>query len=259
MKRSRGWKSRTPRLSSRKKIFLFVFLLVLLFSMQSFVYIEKNIRPPLMNLAKIRLKQVATEAINSAITDQISRSTDYKKLIDWRTDHNGKVNGFVLNYAEHMRITADAIHIVQNSLNRLKSMPDKIPLGEAFNSAILASFGPDIPIRLQPLGAVQVNLNTRYQNAGINMILVEVYMHIVTHVTIVIPFHTEPEMVETELPISYVLVVGDVPTYYFDNQGNPVGNYAGQSPGISLPNVAIPPMEKNDSTGNTPPTEEKAH
>ncbi len=58
-------------------------------------------------------------------------------------------------------------------------------------------------------------------DVGINMVLVEVYIRVIEEVAIVIPFDLEPEVVETEIPISYLLVVGDVPMYYYDGKGQP--------------------------------------
>jgi sporulation protein YunB len=213
----------------------------MLFTVQMFIYIEKNLKPPLASLAKIRIKQMATQSINSAISDRIAQNTNFEKLIDWRTDKNGKTTGFMLNYSEHMKITADTIKTVQNQLNTLQSFPEHIPLGQALKSPILASFGPNIPIKFVPAGAVKVDLSTRYQNAGINMLLVEVYLRIIAEVTIIIPMDTIPEVVETELPISYALVVGDVPTYYFDGKGNPLNTNPPLPSGLSLPKVLSSP------------------
>lgn len=240
MKRRR-FRSRNPNKARKRRIFLFVVFLSALFSLQSFIFIEKNLKPPLMNLAKVRIKQIATQSINKAISDRISSGTNYEKLIEWKTDSAGKISGFVLNYAEHMKITSDTITTVQSQLAELKGMPEHIPVGMAMGSAILASFGPDIPIRLVPAGSVKVDLSTRYQNAGINMILVEVYIKIIAEVTVIIPFDSEPELVETEIPISYVLVVGDTPMYYMDNKGNPVNGSAPLPPSVTLPNLKMAP------------------
>jgi sporulation protein YunB len=237
----RKWHSSGTRKSSRKKIIFFFLLTVMLFSLQSFIYIERNLKAPLMNLAKIRVKQIATQSINKGISQQVSQGTNFEKLIDWKMDKNDKISGFMLNYAEHMKITSSTIDTVQKLLDNLKSTHEHIPLGQAMNSVILASFGPDIPVRLVPAGAVKVDLNTRVQNAGINMILVEVYIHITVDVTIIIPFDSEPEIVETEIPISYVLVVGDTPMYYVDGKGNPLGNSGSLPPGINLPNLKMTP------------------
>ncbi|MCL6456805.1 MAG: sporulation protein YunB [Gorillibacterium sp.] len=244
----RGWKSRRPQSGGRKRIVWLLLLVFLASFVQSFIFVEKNLRPPLMNLAKIRLKQLATQSINAAITDHISQEANFDRLIDWKTDKDGKVTGFMLNYAEHMRITSNTINRVQTLLTDMKTMPEHIPLGMAMNSAIFASFGPDIPIRLEPAGAVKVDLSTRYQDAGINMILVEVYIRIIAELTIIIPFDTEPEVVETELPISYLLVVGDTPMYYYDNKGNPLGDSEPLPPSVSLPNLNIPSIDEGTGT-----------
>lgn len=223
-----------------KRKVLLILVILMLFLFQAYLYVDRNLREPLMSLAKVRIKQMATQSINSAISDRLTQTTNFEKLIDWRTDKNGKITGFMLNYAEHMKITADTVRTVEQQLKALEEFPEQIPLGQAMNSPILASFGPDIPIKLTPAGAAKVDLNTRYQNAGINMILVEVYIRIAVEVTVIIPLDAVPEVVETELPISYSLVVGDVPTYYYDGKGNPVGQSNPLPPGVTLPDLKLP-------------------
>jgi sporulation protein YunB len=216
-------------------MWLIILLVTAFCLMQGFAYVDKKMKPPIMHLAKIRVKQIATEAINKAITAQVSEGKSTEGLIDWKTDTAGKVSGFMLNYDEHMRITASTMNIVQSTLQNVHMLKEKIPLGQALGSPVLASFGPSIPVRIEPQGAVKVDLNTRQQNAGINMILVEVYIHIIAEVAVVVPFDMEPETVDTEIPISYLLVVGDVPMYYYDNQGKPVGSNGSNAPAIALP------------------------
>lgn len=233
----RGFYGRPPRRKRRRRVVFLLLLITMAFALQSFIFVEKNLKPPLMNLAQVRVKQIATQAINSAITDRLSQGANYDKLIEWQRDNNGNVSSFVLNYAEHMRITADTVSTVQNQLLQLKSMPEHIPLGQAMGSALLASFGPKVPVRLVPMGSAQVSLNTRYENAGINMILVEVYIRIIAEVSVIIPFDSKPEVVETEIPVTYVLVVGGTPMYYMDNKGNPVGGSSALPPSVSLPQL----------------------
>lgn len=193
-----------------------------------------------MHLAKIRVKQIATQAINRAITDQVMRGRELDKLIEWKTDSRGKVTSFVLNYNEHMRITSETVDIVESSLKNIHEISDKIPLGQALGSPLIASFGPRIPVKMEPQGAVKVELNTRPMDVGINMVLVEVYIKVTEEVAIVIPFDLEPEVVETQIPISYLLVVGDVPMYYYDGKGQPVGANREKAPALSLPMQSVP-------------------
>jgi sporulation protein YunB len=253
----RRWRSRPTGKARLKRNVLLILVILMLFLLQAYLYVDRNLREPLINLAKIRIKQIATQSINSAISDRLTQTTNFEKLIDWRTDKNGKITGFMLNYAEHMKITADTVRTVEQQLKALEAFPEQIPLGQAMDSPILSSFGPDIPIKLTPAGAAKVDLNTRYQNAGINMILVEVYIKIAVEVTVIVPLISAPEVVETELPISYSLVVGDVPTYYFDGKGNPVGQSAPLPPGVTLPNVNMPGNGTGSGAGTGATTDKK--
>jgi sporulation protein YunB len=188
-----------------------------------------------MHLAKIRVKQIATEAINEAITSQVTLGQDFDQLVNWKMDTSGKVSGFMLNYAEHMKITSNTFKVVQDTLNNVHQLSEHIPVGMALGSPLLASFGPGVPVRIEPQGAAKVELSTRQRDAGINMILVEVYIHVSVDVAVVIPFDMEHEMVDTEIPISYLLVVGDVPMYYYNSKGQPVGGNGEEAPNISIP------------------------
>lgn len=228
-----GGNTRKPR--SRRKFWLITSLIIIVLILQALRYVELHMKPPIQHLAHIRVKQIATESINKAITSQVADGGNAEELIDWKTDKNGKISGFMLNYAEHMRITSQAAEVIQTTLQDLHNRTEHIPLGQALGSPLIASYGPNIPIKIEPQGAVKVELNTRQKNAGINMILVEVYIHIVTEVAVVIPFDMEPQIVDTEIPVSYLMVVGDVPMYYYDNQGQPVGANGNSAPGIAIP------------------------
>lgn len=231
----------------RRRFWIIFSLLFILAVLQGLRYVEQHLKPPILHLAQIRVKQIATEAINKAIGSQVADTGNAEELIDWKTDKNGKISGFMLNYKEHMRITSQAAEVIQSTLQQLRNQTEHIPLGQALGSSLIASYGPDVPIKIEPQGAVKVELNTRQKDAGINMILVEVYIHIVTEVAVVIPFDMKPQVVDTEIPVSYLMVVGDVPMYYYDNQGQPVGANGSSAPGIAIP---APPASEEKS-GNT--------
>jgi sporulation protein YunB len=230
-------------------------MVVILAAIQSFIYVDRHLRIPMMNVAKVRMNQVATQAINQAITEQVASQASFDKLIDWKTSGEGKISGFMLNYSEHMKITAETIDTVSRTLYDLQHLKESIPIGHALGSAILSSYGPRVPVQFEPVGATQVQLNTRQSSIGINNTLVEVYIKVVTEISIIIPFDTEPQKVEAEIPVSYLLVVGDVPMYYYDNKGNPVGDSAGSAPNISVPlggEEGPQGTKRQEESGNVP-------
>jgi sporulation protein YunB len=253
MTKNRGVKMRRRKFRSRSKkgrkrrIFFFTLIIAVFLILQSFIYIEKNLREPLMSIAQMRIKQIATQSINRAITERVAQDPDINRLIDWQFDRNGKTTGFMINYSEHMRITSDAVQIVQRTLEQLQQRQEYVPIGQALNSPILASIGPDVPIRLVPAGAVKVDLSTRQKDAGINMVLVEIYLRIITEVAVIIPFDSGTEIVQTDVPLSYLLVVGDVPMYYFDNKGRPLDAPGG---GVLPPTISLPEIRADAERGD---------
>lgn len=228
------WNGKQAKPKKKRRLFFIIFVIFILLTVQLFIYVDKHVKVPLMHLAKIRCRQIATQAVNRAIMNKMIHIPELNKLIEWKLDSHGKVKSFMLNYNEHMRITSEAVSIVQSSLKDIYQMNDKIPLGQALGSPLLASFGPHIPVKMEPQGVVKVELKTRPLNVGINMVLVEVYMKIIEEVSIVIPFDLESEIVETTIPVSYLLVVGDVPMYYYDGKGQPVGTNRDKAPPLSL-------------------------
>jgi sporulation protein YunB len=255
-----GWKSspirpikssRPIKPISRKKIFIFVLILMIIFTFASYVYLEENLQGPLMHVAKMHVKDIANRALNKAITDRIADEADPEKLINWIKDHQGRITGVSFDMAEHLKITSDAVKIAQNTMDELTNIPEHIPIGQAFDSAVIASFGPRMPVRFVPFGTVKADLDIKEKDAGINMQIIEIFVRITAEVTIIIPFDTKPETVFTEVPLSYILVVGDVPTYYFDNKGNPVGAIGNS--GAPAPSIALPPVN------TTPPEGKSTH
>lgn len=240
MRFRRGWRSRKRRPQSRRKIWIAVVIIAVIGFLQFFQYVERRMTGPIIHLAQIRVKQIATESINDAISAQVANQQQIGELIDWKTDDSGKITGFMLNYSAHMKVTSETIQTVRRTLEEVSRLSEHIPLGQALGSPILASFGPSIPIKIEPKGDVKVDLNTRRQDAGINMILVEVFLRVKTELAVVVPFDMESQAVETEIPVSYLLVVGDVPMYYYDSKGNPVGDNQ-----IDAPNIALPALPES--------------
>lgn len=231
----------------RKHVWLIAVLLLLFAIIQGMVFLDKELRGPLMFLAKIKVTQMATEAINTAITEQIAQSADADKLVQWKQNPEGKISGFIIDYKQQMSITSKTIQVVSAVLKEREDIPEKIPIGHALSSPFLSAIGPNVSVKFHPASAVKVDVDTRSTNAGINMLLVEVFVRIRTEIAIVIPFDQEPQAIETEIPLSYVMVVGDVPTYYYDNKGNPTGSGAAQAPVLTLPTKPEAAVQENHS------------
>jgi len=232
----------------RSHFWLIIVLLSIFATFQTIFWLDKYLRDPLMFLAKVRMTQMATEAVNQAMMDQANFGADSSKMIQWKTNADGKVTGAFIDYQEQTKITAKTIQIVQQTLEKQADLYARVPIGHALNSPFISSIGPSVAVHFHPASAVQAEVRTKQSSEGINTVLVEVFVHIQTEIAVLVPFDQDFTTLETDIPLSYMMVVGDVPAYYYDSKGNPVGSSAAQAPSIALPPVQQTPSGGTEST-----------
>ncbi|HBI04172.1 MAG TPA: sporulation protein YunB [Paenibacillaceae bacterium] len=231
------------RLSKRpiptKYLFLFTLILFLALVTQTFYYIDKRLAPTIREIARFKVEQLANHAINDTLSKNIMQGSDFRQLVEFQKDEQGQIQSALFNNNEYSRIVSETIQHISPILEKMESEPLKLPLGQVLQSNLLASLGPTIPVNLVPFGDVQVKMETRIQDSGINMVLYTAVLVIETKVKIIIPFSTEPATIHSELPISNAMIVGNVPQFYYDGKGNVVGS---EKPGVQAPTI-IPPVQ----------------
>ncbi|QDS36517.1 sporulation protein YunB [Brevibacillus brevis] len=208
-----GWKRR------RRRIFA-GFLLIMVALIVLFIVVERRVEPTLMLIAQAKAEQVAKLAITDAVTKRMSQQgLDVNEVVLMEKDENGSIKAVNFNFKEYSRIVGETTARIQNRLKEFEQehVQTTIPLGLATKNVFLEHLGPDIPVSFVPIGAVKTKLETGLKQAGINMVLVTVYIHVEVDLRVIIPFATKQQTVTTQIPVSEALIVGKVPTYLYDN------------------------------------------
>lgn len=239
---------------SFRTVFLISLTIFLVMSIQTFVYIERHLEPALKEIAQMRIKQLAVDAINEAVSKKIAESVDFRQLLEINEDQYGKIRGVHFNYNAQTRITGEVAKRVAEIMKDIERSQISVPLGQVLNSNILASIGPDIPITMVPYGAPLVTLSSLLQESGVNNVLVTIYVDIAVEVKVVIPFTTDSAVVRAAVPLTQIMVVGDVPYFYWDGRGNPMNDpdqdFSGQLPVV--PPFQVPPLQEERNPGQLP-------
>lgn len=230
--------------------FRYVFLLTLVFFVLSTTaglwIINKGLKPTLMDYAESQTVQIASLAINKAILETkvedinnvITKDTEtsltnfdtekiYKKL--------GETTQLILNNIkmaedgelEELQSMSD-IEIDVEEKNGEKGIIYYVPLGQATNNALLGNLGPRIPVRFNAIGHMESDIETEFEEVGINNIYIKVLIKLKVSVQIIIPFATKVAELEQKIPIALGILEGEVPQFYH-NGGT------GGAPSIELP------------------------
>jgi sporulation protein YunB len=227
-----GWRRRGRRL-------LALLLAVMAGLLALFVIVERRIEPTLMLIAAQKTDQMAKLAISDAVTKRLTQQgVDFNDIVVLEKDRDGNIMAVNFNFKQYARIVGETTSRIQTRLKEFEeeNVVVTVPLGLATKNVFLEHYGPEIPVSFVPVGSVKTRLETGLKQAGINMVLVTVYIWVEVDLRIVIPFATEQRTVTTQIPITEALIVGKVPDYLYNNPaGKPDVPLPRNAPNVTQP------------------------
>ncbi|HNR04846.1 MAG TPA: sporulation protein YunB [Bacillota bacterium] len=192
----------------RKKLFL-SFILLIIISIYSYYIVERNIRPTILAMSEINARLIATQAINEAVRSKVITDS-FSKLIDYKTDNNGRISLIQANSAQMTKLAAETSIEILNEIKKIGITDLKIPMSSIFGSQLFANTGPVIGVNIRPAGSVNVDFFTDFEEAGINQTRLKIYLTVKTDVQIVVPLGSNKIDVTTHIPVSETIIVSEV-------------------------------------------------
>ncbi|MGE5585347.1 MAG: sporulation protein YunB [Bacillota bacterium] len=189
-----------------------------------FAIADWRVRPTLHQIATAQARVLATEAVTQAVATEIAEDIRWEDLYALRPDSTGRVVLVQPNTAEIDRLTSKVTIRVQEHLKKITETQVRIPLGQVLGSQILANVGPRIRISVVPIGTVATKILSDFEQAGINQIRHKIYLDVAAHIKLVVPLVISTVDVTVQVPITEVLIMGDVPETYIQLQGTELRN-----------------------------------
>ena len=90
----------------------------------------------------------------------------------------------------------------------------ELPMGLLLKNIFFSNNGPVIPVRLNFIGDVLVNLNTKINNYGINNTSMEISVHVEISEKITMPLSTRTITIKNDIPIAIKIIEGKIPNFY---------------------------------------------
>ena len=197
-----------------------------------FYKIDKDIKPVLIAVSNNEVRIKATDTINMAVRQELSKNVKYSDFVVIKTDKNGDISVIELNTTEMNKFGNNVSLEIQEELKTMGARGIDIPLGVITGSSLLSYYGPKIKVDVLPIGYVKYDFVPELQSAGINQTRYCVNIIISTNMQIIIPMGKEIIDVTSKIPIAETLIVGKVPASYFNSQGS---QGAGSSFSIPIP------------------------
>jgi sporulation protein YunB len=217
---------------STRKVFLISFVLFLITSTFSLSFVNQTVEPMIMNIAKNEINRIATEAIYEAVDEYMGKINmeDFITI----TNADSPSPTYVINPQTAIHFRTDITKKIHNKLGFKQTNPFdssvaaneqfnqviyNIPLGVVTGNALLANYGPTVPVKMATVGHVESDFKTALTNSGINNTFLELTVLFKVKMQIVIPSFSEETLVQQEINVGGILIKGSVPSYYSNGTG----------------------------------------
>jgi sporulation protein YunB len=204
---------RKMRLS--RKLLRWTVIVVLLLT-AAFLLLENNISQVILDRAYANAYSLAVRVINSAVADVMRTGVTYEDLITVHMNDQGQVTMFQANTVRMNELATSIALQAQEKLQDANNQVIQIPLGAALGINFWAGSGPNISVRILPVGAVSTQFITEFETAGINQTRHKILLSAKTTVRLVIPTGARQVELVSSIPIAESIIVGEVPDTFVD-------------------------------------------
>ena len=199
-------------MKSSKKVKFTIIIFLIMTSLITFVYtLDKVIMPTVKLVADAQMRAEVTSTINKTIFEEYSKNFNYNDIIKFDKDNDGNIIMMTADTLKLSEIATLTVLKAQEELE-LKSQVDiKVPMGYVTKNNILARFGPDVKIRMHPIGHITTRYISEFEDAGINQTRHKIYIETTTKVKMIMAVSSNELEIVNQIPVVETIIVGRVP------------------------------------------------
>ena len=181
---------------------------------------DRAVRPNLEAVCASETKRYATQVLADSVGEVLSRHpyqySDFETLL---YDDSGNVTAVETMTEQVNRLQSAMLQSVQEHLTRCRDAELTVSLGTATGVWLFAGKGPEISVRLMPIGTASVKLVSELASAGINQTCHTIRAEVTAEMQAAIPFSRTTAEVTYTCLLSETVIVGTVPESYLEFDG----------------------------------------
>ncbi|MBO4815603.1 MAG: sporulation protein YunB [Clostridia bacterium] len=197
-----------------KKIFsIFV---VLITTCVTFYSVFVSINPIFEGLSIEKAREIGTKIINES-SNKVLDNMDYGNIVEVENSNNNnilKTDVKIIN-----KIASEIALEVEKQFQKLENETIKIPVGALTGNKYLTAIGPNIDIKIIPVGSIETQIKNEFEAKGINQTAYRIYLELTCKISVVTRYKTINEKIVNQVLLVETVVVGNVPGAYYNLEG----------------------------------------
>lgn len=173
------------------------------------MYVDREVRPTLMQLAEYEARSQALQVIHDAVDQSLQVEPNLCKALYSITQDSVQLDAAQANIVRNTLLQA-----VEGCLETLPEKEYSIPFGSLTGNSLLSGHGPGWKVQLQPEGFVQAEWQESSESLSINTTRYQAILEISVTMNMVLDGRTETLTVTDPVPLASILLRGETPSVY---------------------------------------------
>ncbi len=197
------------------RVFICLLIILAIFTFCT-IYFRNNVVATIMDSSIAQVRAIATNSVNIAASSVLNDGITYDQLFEVVKDNDGNVTMIKANSPQINKIAREIANLAQANLDSLGTQTLEIAAGTFTGIALLTGFGPDVTIKIVPIGTANCDFVSFLQPAGINQTLHKIYIDVYADIDIITPLDDPQVQVKAEILVCENLIIGKVPETYLN-------------------------------------------
>lgn len=179
------------------------------------VLADMRVRPMVEDTLAYQAKVYAFRAVNDAMLRELELDeVAYGDIARITRGSGGGVSSIQTDIVAVNRIKSRMADSVVKRLEEMDSQTVRIPAGTLLGNQFTTGRGPQITVRVAPVGVVQSELYNDFASAGINQTLHRIMLRTSVQMVAVMPGYSVKTETSTSFCIAETVIVGAIPEAY---------------------------------------------
>ena len=195
----------------KKRLFVFLFIVLMILGLFICSY-SKNVDDVINSYANNYVSNMLVKLLYESINEYLSeKGVEYFDIVRIEKDTNGNVETLTVNSGILNRIRSESTVILVDKLEKLSTKDFFIPLGNIVGSRLFSGVGPNIKIKIIPLGYVSSEMKNEFYSVGINQSKHNISIKYTLSLNVVAPFTSASTTHSSIVTIAESIIIGDIP------------------------------------------------
>lgn len=204
------------RSKKRKRLTIVIISIVFIFAV-CILYLRLAVAPVLKTVSEDQIRALAVTAVNEAVSEVMEQSPSYTDMVIIGYDNENCINSIRINSTAVNSIVQKSTIESQNRIAELGSHGIDVPVGSLSGIMLFSGKGPDLNLRVVPVGSVTAKLCSEFKEAGINQTNHRIYLRIGAKISAILPGANNVINTETDVVILESVIIGKIPDTYLNS------------------------------------------